>query len=257
MATVINKLNLQGKVAIVTGGSMGIGRAVALGLAEAGADVVVASRKLPDLEEVAKEITGLGRRSLPIAAHMGRKGDIDNLVRKTMEEFGRIDILVNNAVTNPVVAPVLDIEERTWDHIIGVNLKGYFLLSQAVGRIMVKQKGGNIINVASESSFRPSPGLAVYCISKAGVVMLTKALAKELGQYNIRVNSIAPGFTKTRFSQDLWTDPDHVEQVVGSQIVLGRIGKPEDMVGTVLHLVSEASSYLTGQTILIDGGLTI
>lgn len=251
----LQQFSLAGRVAIVTGGSRGIGKAIAMGLAEAGADVVVASRKLPDLEAVASEISALGRRSLAVAAHMGQREDIENLVSRVKREFGRIDILVNNAGTNPVFGPVLDEEERAWDHIMNVNLKGYFLMSQAVAKTMIEQKKGAIVNVASVAGLRPVTGLGFYSISKAGVIMLTKVLASELGQYNIRVNAIAPGVIQTRFSQALWGDPDILRRAVESS-ALGRIGQPEEMVGAVLYLVSDAASYVSGQTIILNGGET-
>ncbi|MBI2909357.1 MAG: glucose 1-dehydrogenase [Chloroflexi bacterium] len=245
--------SLAGRVAIVTGGSRGIGRAIALALAEAGADVVVASRKLPDLESVAGEITALGRRSLAIAAHMGRSEDIENLVSTVRQEFGRIDILVNNAGTNPVFEPLLKSEERAWDHIMNVNLKGYFLVSQAVARTMITQKKGSIINVASVGGLRPLIGLGIYSVSKAGVIMLTRALAGELGKYNIRVNALAPGVIQTRFSEALWGNPEILRRTVESS-ALGRIGQPEEIAGAALYLASDASSYVSGQTIVLNGG---
>lgn len=248
-------LSLEGKVALVTGGSRGIGRASALGLAEAGADVVVASRKLPDLERVVEEIGKLGRRSLAVAAHVARMDQIRNLVSKVENEFGRIDVLVNNAATNPVMDPALDIEERAWDAIMNLNLKGLFFLSQAVARVMKEKEGGTIINVTSVEGITPGL-LPVYSISKAGVIMATKVMAKEWSQYNIRVNAIAPGLTKTRFSEALWNNPEVLRATV-SNTPMGRIAEPEEMVGAVIYLASDVSSYVTGQVLAIDGGMTI
>ena len=199
-------LSLEGKVAIVTGGSRGIGKAIALTLADAGADVVVSSRKLADLELVAEEIRGLGRRSLAVAAHVRESEDIRNLVEKVKSEFGRIDILVNNAATNPAMGPLVDMEEKMYDQIMNTNLKGYTLMSQLVAKQMISQGGGSIVNISSILGVTPDKGLGLYCISKAGIIMLTKAMAKELGEYNIRVNGIAPGVIQTRFSQALWED---------------------------------------------------
>ena len=251
--SVLSKFHLPGKVALVTGGSRGIGRAIALGLAEAGADVVLASRKLPDLEVVAHEISQKGRKALPVSANVRHLPEIDNLVKEAVTEFGHIDILVNNAATNPVFGSVFDIDEKAWDVIMGLNLKGYFFLSQAVGRIMRDKGGGSIINIASEDAFRPGVGAGVYSISKAGVVMLTQVLAQEWGQYNIRVNAIAPGIARTRFSEALWSNPVVLEQRTNST-ALGRIAEPEEIIGCALFLASEASSYVTGQTIALDGG---
>ncbi|MFH1485527.1 MAG: glucose 1-dehydrogenase [Chloroflexota bacterium] len=249
----LSQFSLKGRVAIVTGGSRGIGRAIALGLAEAGADVVVASRKLADLESVAGEVSALGRRSLAVATHMGKAEDIQNLVDKVKQEFGRIDVLVNNAGTNPVFGPVLEGDERAWDHIMSVNLKGYFLMSQAAAKAMIEQKRGVIVNVASVAGIRPMTGLGFYSVSKAGVIMLTRVLASELGQHNIRVNAIAPGIVKTRFSQALWDNPDILQKAV-TNAALGRIGEPDEMVGAVLYFASDASSFVTGQTIVLNGG---
>ena len=249
----LDKFHLPGKVALVTGGSRGIGRAIALGLAEAGADVVLASRKLPDLQAVAQEISQMGRRALAVQANTRHLPEIDNLVKKSMEEFGQIDILVNNAATNPVFGSVFNVDEGAWDVTIGLNLKGYFFLSQAVGKIMRDKGGGTIINISSEDGFRPGVGMGVYSISKAGVIMLTKALAQEWGQYNIRVNSIAPGVIRTRFSEAIQGSPVLLEEAVNST-ALGHIGEPEEMVNAALFLASEASSHMTGQALLIDGG---
>ena len=172
------QLSLENKVALVTGGSRGIGRAIALGLAKSGADVVIASRKIGDLENVAGEIKSLGRKCLPVATHIGRLEEIKNLVDKAAAEFGRIDILVNNAATNPTMVPAMDIDDRAWDSIMNLNLKGLFFLSQAVARIMKEKGGGRIINVASVAGLSPDI-LPVYSISKAGVIMATKVMAQQ------------------------------------------------------------------------------
>lgn len=247
--------SLQGKVALVTGGSRGIGKAIALGLAQCGADVALASRKLPDLEQVAAEIQGIGRKSLAVAAHVGRVEEIRNLVSTVEREFGRIDILVNNAGTNPTMDQAIDIEERAWDSIMNLNLKGLFFLSQAVARIMREKGGGNIINMASTAGITPDI-LPVYSISKAGVIMATKVMAQQWAQYNIRVNCIAPGLTKTRFSEALWGNPDILQgAILGTP--MKRIAEPDEMVGAVIYFASSASSFVTGQVLAIDGGATI
>jgi NAD(P)-dependent dehydrogenase (short-subunit alcohol dehydrogenase family) len=247
--------SLSGKVALVTGGSRGIGKAIAVGLAKFGADVAVTSRKLPDLEEVAAEIKGLGRRSMAVATHVGRVDEIKNLVPKVKDELGRIDILVNNAGTNPTMDPAIDIEERAWDSIMNLNLKGLFFLGQAVARLMQEQGGGKIINVASVAGITPDI-LPVYSISKAGVIMATKVMAQQWAQYNIRVNAIAPGLVKTRFSEALWSNPD-IAQAVMTRTPLQRIAEPEEMVGAVIFLASDASSYVTGHVLVVDGGSVI
>jgi len=247
--------SLSGKVALVTGGSRGIGRAIAIGLAKFGADVAVTSRKLPDLEEVAAEIRELGRRSMAVATHVGRMDEINSLVPKVKEELGRIDILVNNAGTNPTMDQAMDIEERAWDSIMNLNLKGLFFVSQAVARLMKEQGGGKIINVASVAGLTPDI-LPVYSISKAGVIMATKVMAQQWAQYGIRVNAIAPGLTRTRFSQALWDNPDILQ---GAMMLtpLRRVGEPDEMVGATVFLASDASSYVTGHVLVIDGGTSI
>ncbi len=247
--------SLSGKVALVTGGSRGIGKAIAVGLAKFGADVAVTSRKLPDLEEVATEIQRLGRRSIAVAAHVGRMEEINSLVPKVKDELGRIDILVNNAGTNPTMDQAMDIEERAWDSIMNLNLKGLFFLSQAVARLMKEQGGGKIINVASVAGITPDI-LPVYSISKAGVIMATKVMAQQWAQYNIRVNAIAPGLTKTRFSEALWSNPD-VLQVAMERTPLRRVAEPNEMVGAAIFLASDASSYVTGHVLVVDGGSAI
>ncbi len=177
-----NKTGLEGKVAIVTGASRGIGRATALALADGGAKVVIASRnKYGDLDEVAKELKALKKTVLAVPAHLGSNEALTNLIDKTKQEFGRIDILVNNAASNPLLSPLAELEERTWDQIMNINLKGSFLLAQKVAKLMMEQKSGCIVNIASIDGLRPANGLGTYSISKAGVIMLTQALARELG----------------------------------------------------------------------------
>ena len=249
----LDKFHLQGKVALVTGGSRGIGKAIALCLAEAGADIILASRKLPDLQAVAQEISQMGRKALAVPANIRHLTEIDDLIEKSLEEFDHIDILVNNVATNPVFGPVFNIDEKAWEVTIGLNLKSCFFLSQAVGKIMRDKGSGNIINIASVGGVRPGIGMGVYSISKAGVIMLTQVLAQEWGQYNIRVNAIAPGTVRTKFSEALWENPAALKEREDNT-ALGRIAEPEEMANAALFLASEASSYMTGQTLLIDGG---
>ena len=249
-------LLLPGKVAIITGGRRGIGRAIALALAEAGADIAICDRVIEDgeLKAVAEEIQRLGRRSLAVQADITKKADVDGLVQRVMGEFGAIDILVNNAAIN-IKAPLLELREDGWDRVIDTDLKGYYLCSQAVGKIMVDQKRGNIINIASTAAIKAAVEMGAYCIAKAGVVMLTKVLALELAKYHIRVNAIAPYMVKTKFSQPLWSDPQTLKQIE-SEIPLGRLAEPSDIIGAVLFLASDASSYITGHTIIVGGGLS-
>ena len=251
---VSTRFSLEGKVALVTGGSRGIGQATALAFAEAGADVAVTSRKLPDLELVAEEIRGLGRKSVAVATHVGRMDQIQNLVDTVVAEFGRIDVLVNNAGTSVVWMPALELEERAWDSIMNLNLKGLFFLSQAVARVMKEHGGGSIINISSVDGLKPEVNNSAYNISKAGVVMATRTMAREWAQYNIRVNCIAPGFVHTRLMDSRWeVDPEN-RAVIDSKILLEGVAQPDVLVGAMLYLASEASAYQTGQTIAVDGG---
>ena len=249
------KFSLKDKVALITGASRGIGEATAMGLAKAGADLAIVSRKLPDLEKVGEEIKKLGSNCLLVQAHLGKVEEINSLVKRVLEEFGKIDILVNNAATNPTMASAIDVDERAWDSIMNLNLKGLFFLSQAVARVMREKGGGKIINVSSAAGTTPDI-LPLYSISKAGVNMATKVMAQQWAQYNIRVNAIAPGLTKTRFSEALWKNPDILKMAM-FKTPLRRPADPEEMVGAIIYLASDASSYVTGQIIGIDGGITI
>ena len=246
--------SLAGKAALVTGGKRGIGKAIALAFAEAGADVAICSRGVEDgeLEATAGEIRKFGRRSLAIQADTNRKSDVDPMVERVMAEFGRVDILVNNAGIL-VRSSLLDISEEDLDKLLGIDLRAYILCAQAVGRIMVKQKRGNIINISTQHAFKANPGFGPYGIAKAGVVLLTRVLARELGVYGIRANGIAPGLTRTEFSRATWTNPGLLKEIEGT-LPLGRIGEPEDVAKAALFLASEVSSYVTGHTILMEGG---
>ncbi len=203
--------SLKGKAALITGGSRGIGRAIALAFAEAGASLVVSSRnkRPPELEKVAEEIQAKGGKAMAIPAHVGKKEDVQNVVQKTLKEYGRIDVLVNNAGANPVLSTLVDLEEEAFEKVLEVNLKGAFLMSKAVAKEMIKQGGGRIINISSISGLRArADGTGAYCISKAAMNMMTQVMARELAQYNILVNAIAPGSIKTEFSRVNWMDPE-------------------------------------------------
>jgi NAD(P)-dependent dehydrogenase (short-subunit alcohol dehydrogenase family) len=246
-------LSLEGKVALVTGGSRGIGKAIALTFADAGADLAISGRKLQDLEKVAEEIKKLGKKCLPVTAHARKVEELKHLVDQVMETFGRIDILVNNAATNPAMGPIVGTDEKIYDHIMETNLKGYFMMSKFAGAIMVKQKSGNIINISSAGGVSPAEGLGPYCISKAGINMLTKALALELGPYNIRVNAVAPRIVKTSFSEALWTNEALMKKEL-DLVPLKRVASPEEIARTALYLASTASDYMTGHVVVLNGG---
>lgn len=251
--------SLQGRVAVITGGSRGIGRSIALAFAEAGADLVVSSRdkKPPELKNVAEEVRALGRKALAVPAHVGKKEDVQNLIERTLTHFGRIDVLVNNAGMNPVLSPLADLEERSFEKVMEVNLKGALFMSQAVVRPMIKQGGGRIINISSISGLRArDDGTGIYCISKAAMNMMTQVMARELAPYHILVNAIAPGSIKTEFSRVNWTDPERKTKRLG-EIELKRFGEPDEVVGLALLLASGAGSFITGEIIRVDGGQTI
>ncbi len=252
----MNEFSLGGKVAVITGASRGIGRAIALRLAQAGAKVVVSSRKMEGVQAVADEIATAGGEALAVQCHVGRPGDVTAMVARTVESFGRLDVAVNNAATNPHFGPALTADEGQWAKILDTNLTGVFRLCKAVAPQMEKQGGGKIINLASVAGLRPSPGMGVYSVSKAGVIMLTQVLALELGQANIQVNAIAPGVIKTRFSRVLWQTPQIADPILGA-LPLVRFGEPEDVAGLALYLASPASDYVTGAVFLVDGGMNV
>lgn len=245
--------DLTGKVALVTGASRGIGKAIAEAYAVAGAQVVLASRKQASLNEVAEMIRRNGGEALAIAAHTGGDEAVNALVAKATETYGGIDIVVNNAATNPHFGPVMTAEESHWDKILDVNVKGYFRVAKGCVPSMKARGGGKIINIASIAGLEPQPGMGVYCVSKAAVLMLTQVLAVELAGDNIQVNAIAPGFIKTKFSAAIWGNPQ-LNEMVMKQIPQGRMAEPEELTGMALYLASGASSFTTGATMLIDGG---
>lgn len=256
----LSMFSLTDKKAIVTGGSRGIGKAIALGFAKAGAKVAVTSRKMNDLETTAAEIKTFGGEAFPVQAHLGKMEEINRMVSTVMDKFGRIDILVNNAGSSPAMGTVLDSDERLWETIMNLNLKGVYFTSQAVAKFMKKQGGGKIINIASVDGFKPEPGVSVYNISKAGVRMITKAFAAELAPFNIQVNTIAPGAISTKMLDSHWfhLPPEEAKKqkdALARFTPMGRIGDPDEIVGAAIYLASDASSYTTGTEIVIDGGI--
>ena len=252
----MTEFSLDGKVVIVTGASRGIGRAIALRLAQAGASVVVSSRKLENVQPVADEIVAAGGQALAVQAHVGTAGDVAALVAQAVETFGRVDVAINNAATNPHFGPLLTADEGQWDKILDTNAKGAFRVCKAVVPLMEAQGGGKIINLTSVAGLRPSPGMGMYGISKAAIIMLTQVLAAELGRANIQVNAIAPGVIKTRFSQMLWQTPQIAEPLLRS-LPLGRFGEAEDVAGLALFLASPAADYVTGAVFVVDGGMNV
>jgi NAD(P)-dependent dehydrogenase (short-subunit alcohol dehydrogenase family) len=238
---------------LVTGASRGIGSAIATALVEQGAQVVLSSRKQTDLDEEATRINAdYPKRATAIAAHAGRPEDLERLVKTVMDQFGHIDILVNNAATNPYFGPVLDAELSAWDKTFEVNLRGVFMLTKLVYQAWMEEHGGAVVNIASVGGLRPGLGLGVYNVTKAGVIMLTRQLARELGG-KVRVNAIAPGLIKTRFAEALWGNEAILERVLASN-PMGRIGQPDEIAGAVAFLASDAASYINGEVIVIDGG---
>jgi NAD(P)-dependent dehydrogenase (short-subunit alcohol dehydrogenase family) len=257
-----SQFSLKNKVAIVTGGSRGIGQAIAFGFAKSGAKVVITSRKADDLEATAKEIRSFGGEVLVLPAHLGKFPEIQKTVDTVIKHYGRIDILVNNAGASPAMAGVLDSEERLWDTIMNLNMKGLYFLSQACARVMKEQGGGKIINVASIDGFKPEPGVGIYSISKAGVRMITKAFAAELAPYNIQVNTIAPGPIKTKMMDSHYIGMSTEEAqkamaLVDKMMPMGRIGQPDEIAGAAVYFASEASSFTTGAEIIIDGAVLL
>ncbi len=245
---------LDGKTALVTGASRGIGEAIARLLAASGAHVILASRKLESLQAVEQSIVAAGGKASSMACHTGKLDQIEALMDGIAGVFGGLDILVNNAATNPHFGDVLSVEEWAWDKTFAVNLKGCFFLSQAAAKLMRAGSGGSIINVASVNGLRPALMQGIYSITKAGLIALTQSFAKELAADGIRVNALLPGLTETRLASALTSNPAVMEAVMPS-IPLGRVAQPEEMAPLVLYLASSASSYTTGACFTVDGGM--
>jgi NAD(P)-dependent dehydrogenase (short-subunit alcohol dehydrogenase family) len=244
--------DLKDKTAIVTGGGRGIGRAIALGLAGAGASVAVCGRTQKDIDSVADEIRNKGGKALAVATDLTNNEQLENLARATVKEFGRIDILVNNAARS-FLRSLLDLREDGWDKVFDTNVKAVWLLSRAVARTMIEQKSGRIINITTVGAEKAEVGMAAYGCSKAALKMLTRCMAREWASYGINVNAVGPGLTRTDFSKPIWSNPDIAKHVT-AMIPKGRIAEPQDIVSSVLFLASDAADYITGQTIYVDGG---
>jgi len=245
--------DLTGRVAVVTGASRGIGEAIARTLAAHGAQVVVSSRKLEGCAAVAAAINGAGGKALAVPCHIGDMDALTQLFDRLQKEFGRVDILVNNAATNPYYGHVLDTDLGAFQKTVDVNIRGYFYASVMAGRLMRQTGGGSIINVASINAVRPGPLQGIYSITKAAVLNMTKTFAKECGPLGIRCNAILPGLIRTKFAGALIADEAQLKHYLGNH-PLGRVGEPQDIAGAALFLASDASAYVTGEYLVVDGG---
>lgn len=248
--------DLSGKITIVTGARRGIGRGIALVLAKAGADVVVSDINLEDCQKVVEEIEGLGQKGLAVKCDVTQKSEVDEMVKKTVDEFGKIDILVNNAGILGGFKPFLEMTEEEWDKVLDVNLKGQFLCAQAAAKEMVKNKWGRIINITSIASGQVGIGyplIAHYCASKGGITAMTEALALELSPLGINVNAIGPGVIETAMTKDMLAD-EKTEQGMLARLPKGRVGQPEDIGAAAVFLASNEADYVTGATLFVDGG---
>ncbi|MBS3905998.1 MAG: glucose 1-dehydrogenase [Syntrophaceae bacterium] len=248
-------MKLKGKVALITGSTRGIGREFAIGFAKEGADVIINGRNLEKAKAVAEEVKSIGVKSIAIGADVSLSQDVTRMVEEAIQSLGRIDLLVNNAGVNPFILEAEKIKEEGWDQVIDVNLKGVFLCCQAVGKKMIEQGGGKIINISSVVGFLGEQGFLPYSVSKAGVMMLTRVLAYEWSKYHVTVNAIAPGFIAGGMNTPILNKEILVSGLT-QQVPLKRLGKPEEIVKIALFLASEDSSYINGTTIVADGGLT-
>lgn len=248
--------SLAGKVALVTGGGRGIGKAIAHRFASAGANVVIASRKLENLQATAAEFASLPGRTVPIACHAGRKEELERLVAETTERVGPVDILVNNSATNIGQGPALEVTDEAFLKTTELNvLAALRLVRLVVPSMIARGQGGSIINIASIAGLRPQRGGLVYSFTKAGLIMMTRVWAMEFGVHNVRVNAICPGLIQTDFSELFWKDPAYVGELERSQ-PLPRVGRPEEIGGIALYLASAEASFVTGQCFTVDGGNT-
>lgn len=248
--------DLSGKIALVTGASRGIGEEIAHLLAEQGAHVIVSSRKIDGCQAVADSIVEKGGSAEAMACHVGNMEDIAAAFRHIREQHGKLDILVNNAATNPYFGHILDTDLAAYNKTVEVNIRGYFFMSVEAGKLMREQGGGVIVNTASVNAIQPGAMQGIYSISKAAVVNMTQAFAKECAPLGIRVNALLPGLTKTKFAGALFSNDDIYNMAV-EKIPMARHAEPREMAGTVLYLVSDASSYTNGECIVVDGGMTI
>ncbi len=245
--------DLTGKVAIVTGGYHGIGRAIAEGLAEAGADIVICARNYDRCVKACTEIEGTGVKALPIRCDIRKTEDVENFVTRTVQEMGKIDILVNNAGVGGSEKPVLEMSDEDWDNVMDIDLRGAFICSRAAVKEMIKQRGGKIINVASILGFITTAKMSAYCASKGGMIQLTKVMALEFTKYNIQVNALCPGYFLTPMNRELF-ESETGKKIVQKNIPMGRLGRCEELKGTAIYLASSATDFMTGSCIIVDGG---
>jgi len=250
-----NLFDLSGKVALITGASRGIGEEIARVLADQCAHVIVSSRKLDGCQAVAQAITAEGGSASAFPCHVGSMEDITAVFAHIREQHGKLDILVNNAATNPYYGDILDTDMASYQKTVDVNVRGYFFMSIEAGKLMRDNGGGAIVNTASVAGLQPSPGQGIYAVTKAAVINMTRAFAGECGQHNIRANALLPGLTKTKFAGALFDSPEFYQEAVRS-IPLKRHAVPSEMAGVVLMMVSDAGSYLNGEIITVDGGMT-
>ena len=250
----IADFSLKDKVAVITVASRGIGESIARGFAEHGATVVISSRKQESLDAVAESINADGGTCVPIACHIGDPEAIAKLFERVKADHGRVDILVNNAVTNPYFGPTIDMDMGAYDKTFDVNVKGYFLMCQHAGRMMVEQGSGSMINIASVGGITPGPMQGVYSMTKAAIISMSKVFAKELGSAGVRSNAICPGLVETHFSSVLVNTPEIHERAIQT-IPLGRHAQPNEIAGLAIYLASDASSFTTGGVFVSDGGM--
>ncbi|MEM9931394.1 MAG: glucose 1-dehydrogenase [Bacteroidota bacterium] len=256
MPTIQDQFNLSGRVAIITGASKGIGKAIAKGLAELGASVVVSSRKQEAVDAVAEEFKAAGLEATGIACHVGDGAQVQALVEKSIATYGGIDILVNNAATNPVFGPLEQMTAEVFDKVMNVNVRACMLLANLCKPSMAERGHGSIINIASVEGMKPSPMMSIYSVSKAALIMLTQTQAREWGSDGIRSNAICPGLIQTKFSAALWQNEQILDHFV-SQTPSGRMAQPEEMVGLAVYLAADASAFSTGSVFTADGGYMI
>ena len=251
-----NRFSMKGRNAVVTGATRGIGLAIARGFLESGAKVTVCGRKQEGVDAALAELSDHTGNVLGVAAHVGKVEDLERLIDAAEERFGPINTLVNNAGTNPYYGPIAESEDWAWDKTMDVNLRGPYLLSRRVGVKMMAGDGGSIVNISSVAGLEAAPGQGIYSVTKAGLIMLTKVMAREMGASGVRVNCICPGVIRTQLSRALWDDEKTAKAWIGRK-ALGRIGEVDELIGAAIYFASEASSFTTGAVLQVDGGMVI